>query len=334
MTTSSHFSYSDIKFGIQNKSERHFWAAFCAVAILSSLIGDTLILIASFERDAFKINKVIVTIMQHIALSDLTIALVTALPCAISLVANSWVLGDEMCYVRLYVGNFIYMAGMSLIAVLTTAKFLILRYPLRAASWSKKRVHLVCGAIWVSTMIINPMIVVLIDKDDVHFDYRIYNCEYGYTSNVWSYVLPINGFIFGFVPNMVIVATTIPTLMYLVDARKSASRVKGTVPWQGALPIALNAVVYCISTLPYIIYNTAKRFVHGDSQEWFQVHFYRLCYFLLMINIMSNFYIYTLTIKSFRRFLLTIVPSVIPVPSHNSKPVESSASGNCFISTV
>ena len=155
----------------------------------------------------FKINKISIIIIQHIAVSDLTYTISTLAPAAISLLANSWVLGKALCYTRVYFGYFAFPAGMSLIAVLTKSKFLILKYPLRALSWPTKRAHQVCSFIWAFALIF-PILFFVVDKDDVHFDYRGYNCDYGYHSDAWKKLIPIIGFIFTFVPKTIIVVTT------------------------------------------------------------------------------------------------------------------------------
>ena len=177
MTTSS--NYSDIEFGMHNNAERYVWASYHLFGFLSSIIGDTLILTASFQKDAFKINKILVTVIQHIAVPDLTYTISALAPTAISLLANSWVLGQTLCYARVYFGYFAFAAGMSLIAVLTSSKLLILKYPLRALSWPTKRAHQVCSLIWAFALIF-PILFLAVNKDDVHFDYRVYNFEYGY----------------------------------------------------------------------------------------------------------------------------------------------------------
>ena len=79
-------------FGMHNNAERYFWAAYNLFVLLSSLIGDTLILYASFHKGAFKLNKFIVTVMQHIAVIDLATAITAPLSVAVSLIANTWVL--------------------------------------------------------------------------------------------------------------------------------------------------------------------------------------------------------------------------------------------------
>ena len=129
----------------------------------------------------------------------------------------------------------------------------------------------------------------------------------------------MTGFIFGLAPNIIIVATTVPTLKYLAHARTSARRVRGCVSWKGALTVALTAVIYFISTFPYTIYLIVYGFMKEHEPHWFHFHFFRISYILLAINIVANFYIYTLTIKSFRRYLLLKVLSVVSVFRQNSR---------------
>ena len=302
--------YSDIKFAIDNPGERYAWIGYHVLVLVSSLVGDTLILIATFRKGAFKVNTFIISVLQQVAVSDLVNAVFGTLPVLITLSANSWVLGDRLCYVTVYTFFFVYSAGMSLIAMITTSKFLILRYPLRAASWSAGRAHLVCTYVWLFALT-NPVVKLAVDKDDVYFDYRNYGCNYNFSSDLWKReLLPMMVLCYFIVPNVVIVATTIPTLSYLAGARKSARRVRGSVPWQGATTVALTATVYFISTLPMIVYFIGKHFIRDQTGQ-FHTSFYRVSYFLMMINIMSNFYIYTLTIRSFRRFLLSMMGSTV-----------------------
>ena len=299
-------------FGMQNDIERYSWAIYHLFVLLSSLVGDILILYASFKEDAFKLNEFIVTIMRYIAVADLAYSVSSVLPSAISLFANSWTLGDSLCYARVYSGYFIYPAGMWLIAVLTTSKLLRLKFPMRCAHWTRKMAVQVCS-LTAFPAITFLILFLVVDKNDVVFDYRIYTCIYGFEAKIWMKLRPVISIVVLFLPNIVIVATTIPTLKYLADARKSARRVQGSVPWQGAATVALTAVVYCVSTLPNFVYNISISFIKEDPTSLFQFRFYRVTEFLLMINIMSNFYIYTLTIKSFRRFVLSKIHSALPV---------------------
>ena len=315
--------YSESIFGIQSESERNFWVSYHIFVLLSSLVGDTLILIGSFNNDAFKVNKFLLTVIQHIAVCDLGTTLSSVLPQTVSLLANSWVMGNTACYIRAYVGYiFVYLAGMSLIAVLTTSKFLILRYPLRAANWiTERRAHQICGFVWASSLM-SPIFFLAIQRDDVYFDYRSYNCRYRYSHQAWEIILLFTGLFYDIIPNVAIIATTVPTLKYLAAARKSARRAQGSVPWQGALTVALTSIVYCTSTLPSTIYILTKHFVkEKDPTGWFHVNFYRISTFLLLINVMSNFFIYTLTIRSFRMFLFSKIFRCFPMSLQISRKI-------------
>jgi hypothetical protein len=120
----------------------------------------------------------------------------------------------------------------------------------------------------------------------------------------------------------VVVSTTVPTLKYLAAARKSAKRVKRSVPRQGDLTVALTGIVYIIASLPYFVYRIVAEFVKQDcSARLIIVH--QTTVLMLSINTMANFYIYALTIRSFRKFLLSKVRSVIPVFWQTSRETSS-----------
>ena len=306
---------SHIDYAIQNNFVRYTWAAYFLFIILSSSVGDTLILVASFNKRAFKINNFIVTVIQHIAVADLGVTLFDALPTFISLLANSWVLGNNFCFIKVYIAYYLYPTGMFMLALLTTSKFLLLRYPLRASIFSKKRGHQACIVIWMFCLIM-PGLMIAFDTDAVYFDYRVYNCGYKFTSEIWEKVLPILAVLFSFAPNIIIISTTIPTLKYLAAARKAARRVQGSIPWRGALTVALTAVVFTLSNLPFVGFTIAETFVPPDrvlAMRWFDVHLNRFVTSLLYVNTISNFYIYLTTMKSFRRFLSTKRLSVLPM---------------------
>ena len=303
MITSNNISI----FGIHSDAERYTWAAYCLFVLLSSLIGDTLILYASFQN-VFKLNKFIVTVIQHIAVCDILFAVTAVFPTASSLIANSWVLGDALCYARVYVSHYIYTVGMTFIAVLTTTKLLLLKYPVRCAQWTKRLGHRVCSIFYMIPLII-PAAVLIVGKSDIEFDYTTYSCRHEYKADVWRKITPIIVVITLFLPNIVILATTIATLKYLATAWESARRVRGSFPLQGTLTVALTATVYCITTLPMFVFYIIRE--NPPSTSLSQIQFSRIANFMSMINIMSNFYIYSLTMRSFRKFLSSRISSIL-----------------------
>ena len=172
------------KFGIQNNAVRYSWAAYHIFVVLSTFIGDSLILYASFYKDAFKLNSFLVIIIRYLAVFDIAYAVSSAFPIACSLIANSWVLGETMCYARVYLGHVIYPAGMYLVALLTTSKLLLLKYPTRSSNWTTKRAHVICCLLTITSFSF-VILMLAIDAGDVEFDFRTYTCDYLHSSEVW-----------------------------------------------------------------------------------------------------------------------------------------------------
>ena len=300
MNTSTNYS-EYATFGIHSDGVRYTLACYTIFVATSSLIGDSLILYASNQRGAFKLHKVIVTIIQHIAVSDLLISIIGGPPTAISLFAGSWVLGDTLCLVQPFLVYWVYPCGMYLICLLVTSKYLTLRFPLRAGSWSKRRFHKVCGVIWLYSLG-GPLTMYLVDSDDVFFDYRTYGCEYQFSSDIWKKMplaTTLAATLAVVAPHLIIITASLLT----VDvARRAARARRSSVNLRGVATVVLTAVVFLISTLPRIISITLDAFFKEVILSPFHLH--RVSTFLSMINIMSNFFIYCLTLTSFREFLL------------------------------
>jgi hypothetical protein len=91
----------------------------------------------------------------------------------------------------------------------------------------------------------------------------------------------------------------VPTLFILIQGRKVSKRSRGKVRWQGIVTVVLTALVFCISYLPLAVYLIFKKFL----EEGPSIHFKKVAFSLPMLNVLSNFYIYSLTVPSFRRFL-------------------------------
>ena len=288
----------------QKGAEDYILALYNVFLILSSLVGDTLILYASFQRGAFKLHKNVVIVMRYIAVTDLTSVISGTIPAVITWLANEWVLGDVICHIQVYIGVFSLFAGYLLVAVLTSTKFFTLKFPLRAGTWTRKMAHLVCCLPLIIPLI--QSVLLILDGGDT-FDSRVHLCTPGFTASFWKIAAPLFGFFMIFIPNLVVVSTTILILHYAIS---SAQRVHESVKWQETLAVVLTAVVYLTSTLPIFVYHTAKDYITHDQTGTFHFHFYRLAYEIMGLNLISNFYIYTLMLRSFRGFLKSKILSL------------------------
>jgi hypothetical protein len=288
-------------YGIESKPIRYIWAGYFLFVILSSLIGDTTILIASIKYKAFKLQKIVVVIIQHIAVCDLMVTVTTVIPMLFTVTINEYVFGNFLCYWSTYSKYYLYLTSLFLICNMTTSKALLLKYPLRFKTVTLRKAHFSCVVCW-SLALSLPVMFLFVDRSDVYFSYRSYACDYGFSAEICHVLRPILTLLFMFIPTCHVVATTI---YVLVLARQIARRGRETLKWQGITTIALVAVGYCISVLPQGAYRFGESFFDRDdeSKKIFFATYIKIAQSILWLNTISNFYIYSLTVRSFRNFL-------------------------------
>ena len=302
MTIDQYYQFSNkTLFSIKSDAERYAWAAYHLFVIISSLVGDTTILIASLKYRAIKLHKVIVVIIQHIALCDLLVTL-SVVPSFVSIISDEWVLGNFLRYLTTYTRNYSYTVSMLLICTMTTSKLLLLKYPLRLGTVSVKKAHMICGACWLAALIIP--VTFLLDNKDIYFSYITYGWDHGSTSNKWNWLEPLLTVVLMFTPNCLVVATTV---YLLIIAKQVARRGRESLKWQGIMTTVLTATVYCISVLPYFVFGVGKYVVTVDdkSSSSFKTSLDRIAFSFLYLNTISNFYIYSLSVQSFRDFIFS-----------------------------
>ena len=304
-------------YGIHNKAERYIWAMYMLFIILSSLIGDSLILVSSITYNAIKLHKFLIVIMQHLAVCDL-ISSVTVSYALISLLSNGNVLGSFLCYVRVYTVNYIPPVSYYLVAVLATSKLMVIKRPFRSIRWTPIRAHFICIMVWLACLSA-PLMLLCKDKDDILFDYRLYVCSYAFSNPSHVSIRPLMVSLFLAVPCLIVVVTSV---LLVTKAWRGARRHQKSLRWQGVLTVILTAVVCCVALLPYTIYVITKNFVHEDTPSFFHIYFYRFTSAVTELNLAANFYIYSLTNQGFREFLVSRVKmwrSLLPCSSQQSR---------------
>ena len=304
MTVDSYnIAYINNETKIEDAAVRYLWAGWYIFLSFTSLIGDTIILIASIRHNAIKLHEVMVAFIQHIAVTDLIAAVTWLLPVAVSLLENKWVFGAVICYLHAPIWAIGYQAARLLICGMTTSKLLMLRYPLRSVSWSAGQVHKLCAGVWLLSCILCISLHGLKYPKEMSFDFRPYNCAYDDGSRVqFTIMWPIISTTFGLIPSLVIVLTG---GMILGLAGRVARQARQGLRWQGILTVVLTAAFYVISYLPRAVYHIAVPFVKKSptTPHPFMVICNRWSLLFLSVNIVSNFFIYCLAVSSFRDFL-------------------------------
>ena len=290
-------------FAIKNDTERYLWAGWLIFVFVSSLLGDSLILIASIKYKAFKLHKMVVTFIQHIAVCDLLHSVGSVAPAAISAIYSTRSPHRFIDYFRSFIMYYTGAASSVFISTLTLGKLLLLKHPLKLRSLSKKHAHKLCAGIWVICIFV-PALLLGIDKDDVTFDYRNYAGSYRYTSPLWKILTPITALLFLVIPGVTVVASTV---LILREARKAVGRTQESLRWQGITTVVVTAIVHIVAFLPTTLYFLAEPFVEKDPDKpgKFHTDLFRVANGIINSSILSNFFIYSLTVASFRRFLIT-----------------------------
>ena len=288
---------------ITNPWERYLLTSYLLIVLLSSLIGDTIILIASVRYNAVKLNKFLVIVMQHIAVCDLLLAISFIFPTIVSLIWDRWIFATVGGSIRYLVYSACARSNNILVCVLTTSKLLILKFPLRTRNWDENKGHCVCFLAWFVTIAVAG-IFHFSSGYRYEFDY-IYYAVSGYVTsktadkfnsavNVISYIVPMFTIIF----------STALILHHLLRARKISQRVGGTLRWQGMVTVAATATVFSVSIIPGTVLYFLFMIKGGEILSFSMfVRVSRVSYFMSALNIMSNFYIYSLTVLSFRKFI-------------------------------
>ena len=287
---------------LPGEGEKILWTVFHVMVALCSLIGDSVILIGTVRYNAIKLHRVIVVVIQHLAVSDLLMTIFRVIPLTVSLIGDGWILGPFLCRMNLILVFFVTPPQAMLTCVLSTFKLMILQRPLRTEAWSRKTAHVVCGVFWVLCLLLPPQLLnmFLTTEESIYFDYIHYVCfcNYSLTSaSPWMIQVAHIFIVVSFFGMVVILITTSVILLY--KARQAAVSRGKTVRWQGILTVTLTTGIFLASYLPDIIISTGIELTSLQLSSSVK----RAASFAENINVVANFFTYTLTVKSFRDFL-------------------------------
>ena len=167
-------------------------------------------------------------------------------------------------------------------------------------------------------------------RETLHFSYREYNCNYDHYSSsapTWYLVYyVISVLLVSILPYTTLIVTSI---LILVTARRAAFLQKRSVKWKGVTTVVLTVVVLLVSFLPYVVVLMSHIFgVKYSGTLW------RASIRITYLNIMANFFIYSLTVPSFREFLKLKMSAILStlrqtnrqiVPQRRTDPRQAAA---------
>ena len=308
--------YEQVVFRIQNDTERTFLVLWTVTVLLTSLIGDSIILLVTFKYHTIKLHKVVIAVMQHMAICDLLQTVFVVFPITLSLIFDRWMMGEVFCHIQ---DSFRWngcMVTILLTCVLTTLKMIIVKHPLKTGGWSSRFGHRICGVVWLFYLgLETPQLYFIIyGRGTIAFSYIAYMCEYSYFNSrlpEWYTYYALITFIG--VPAISVLTIIATSILLLVIAKGVAAQHGDSLRWKGISTVLLTVGVLLISQIGWWVMSSTIR--GGGSQ--------RILINLQFLNIMANFFIYSLTVPSFRLSLKLkisqIISAVIPTDKQRQR---------------
>ena len=289
--------------GIQDNAERSFLVFWLLIVLVSSLLGDSIILIATCRYKVLNFHKVIVPIIQYMAACDLLQSIFRVFPTTTAVLADRWVLGEVIGHIQANLLSIMAGYSMSLTCALTAVKLVHLKYPLVARTWSKNKGVIICLALLgLLLCAFVPMFVVemFFGRDSFNFSYLIYECSYHNGQTEYpSWYKFYSSITFSLFQLLCYTMLVINSVLILLKAKKVRSRTGGGVRLQGTITVLLTVAVQFISYLPLCV--AFVIFVITDVK--YSGKMWRCVSYAVYLNTMANFYIYYFTNRSFRKFL-------------------------------
>ena len=286
---------------IKDYSERSILVLWSTIVFLSSLIGDSIILISICKYNALQQHKVVLAVMQHMAICDLLQTVFRVFPNTLALVNNGWVMGKLLCHVEEFIGVVGNIATFLLTCTLTTIKLLVVKFPLRTGTWSFRLGNKICAVVWVLSLCWyapSLMVVMIFARDTLHFSYRDYQCNYDYNSpNLSVWFLKYHFISLCFIVFLTYATVIITSALLLMVAKLAADRHCERLRWEGVRTVLLTVGVFLLSYLPWSAIFFTSMFMGVEYSPTTN----RAVLYLEYLNITANFFVYSLSIRSFRK---------------------------------
>ena len=283
-------------------AERYISIGWCVFVLVMNLAGNSIILLSTIRYRAIKLDRVSVLLIKNIAVSDILLAVFAVHPTLVSLIWDKWPYGTFLCSVFASLGNVCAISGILLVCTMHISKLLSLLYPLHSIGRTSRSGHVISISIWLLAAV-SPITNITVDRHSFYFNYRTYRCCFSATAPVMKWLLPVSGFIFVIIPNLLVVCTTIALLSVVKKAT-------GRVNRQGILTALYVGSVYLIAFLPvalYVTFNlnngTYLTSMSPAAQRFFAVTVHKFVFNITLVNGISNIFIYYGSITSFRLFV-------------------------------
>lgn len=259
-------SYSSYNLTVSNKSVGDEWAAAggavaCVILSVCFMVGTpgNLLVVWTITRHVKQCSHTLLLII-HMAVADMLV--VATLPLWIYSLARSWVFGEAVCKVMVYVIYTCMYASVFLITIMSVERYLAVRYPFKMLRWKKSNAMNLILAGWWTLALLLGLPALLTQSVGKSMD-GVQHCFYSEYSTVALEVFcvcleTLIGFVIPFLTLAVCYVQVASQLrkMQRMNKQKSAFLISGVV------------VAFALCWLPHHVMNVIKvaQLLGADSE--------------------------------------------------------------------
>ena len=228
-------------------------ASWSILTILLSILGNTIVLIASLKHKAIKFDKVSVILIENMALADLFDVFFVGLPTTVAILSDQAEVakffrenrfGQVVCFIVAHFQYILPLASSIMICALNVSKLLCLMFPLQSHARSPRTGRLIAFVAWTTYLI--RFLATVIAHDSPAYGYY----EKGFRCYIDDYEISIllietvMGVLTVMIPGLILVST-LSFLLYYVHKVAGLTR-------QAVLVNIFITSVFVLSFAPYM----------------------------------------------------------------------------------
>lgn len=227
-------------------------------------------------------------------MADLAYTLLSILPTTSAVLVGDWIAGHLVCTLQGYFQGYLAVVDILAVCALNVSKVATVRSPLRARYHGDGAVRKVTLAVWLIPLIYTGQHVLYLDKGV--YAASIYRCMVVSRAYIPEFVEIITIIAMIISPVLIVSFCSIWLIWHL-------RRLRG-LQKQGVLTLLLISVMFLVSYLPNATYLVVWLV---ESRDIYLELFHGFGVYVQFLNVMGNPYIYLLSSRSFREFVLGVI---------------------------
>ena len=273
------------------------WGTILTVGNIVGLIGNSLVIFASFKYGTFKMDGVTVVFVRNIAISDVVMILMYAVPIGVTHIARGWVFGKAMCKIIGHAVTIPAFASINFILIVSIHRYLRCRFPHSVvASINKKKANIIAVLVWFfSCVFIAYTFIIHVESN---FNVRLAVCSFTYGRDIPNVIIMS---LLTLVPFIVITVINLVLWVYVRAYLKSHGH--STQTKTAVLTTAAVTGLFWVMWSPTVV----RFHLSALKGEPWIPNWLEKTRYLYMLGAYLNPLIYTLINKSFRDYLLTLL---------------------------